>query len=209
MEPKEINQRQLQAIKNIRNWIMHHGRAPSVRELMNSLGYKSPRSVSLIIEELVKKGVLKKKAKGEIQLIRDENSHSPNMARTVNIPLVGSVACGLPILAEENIEAMIPVSIKLAKPGSRYFLLRAHGDSMDKAGINDGDFVLVRQQSTVENGDKVVALIDEEATIKEFYKTKTTIILKPRSSNKKNQPIILNSDFQIQGIVIKAISNFD
>lgn len=117
--------------------------------------------------------------------------------------------CGLPILAEENIEGMIPVSVDLARPGSKYFFLRASGDSMNEAGINDGDFVLVRQQTFAEDGDSIVALIDDEATIKEFRRTKDAVVLKPRSSNKKHQPILLTSNFQIQGVVVTAIPNFD
>jgi len=209
MDYDKLKPRQIQAIKSIRNWLMHHGKTPSVRELMTSLGYKSPRSASLIIDELIKKGVLKKKLSGEIQLARDGGDHSQDNARTVDVPLVGNVACGLPILAEENIEALIPVSLNLARPGHRYFFLRAQGNSMDQAGINDGDFVLVRQQSSAENGDNVVALIDEEATIKEYQKTRGAVILKPKSSNKKHRPIILTSDFQIQGVVVTAIPSFE
>ncbi len=209
MDSENLKPKQIQAIKSIRNWLMHHGKTPSVRELMTSLGYKSPRSASLIIEDLIKKGLLKKRPGGEIQLIQDQGINSTNNARTVNIPLVGNVACGLPILAEENIEALLPVSLNIARPGHRYFFLKARGDSMDQAGINDGDLVLVRQQSSAENGDIVVALIDEEATIKEFQKTKGSIILKPKSSNKKHQPIILTNNFQIQGVVVTAIPNFE
>ena len=103
---------------------------------------------------------------------------------------------------------MIPVSVQLAKAPYKYFLLKARGDSMDEKGIKDGDFVLVRQQSAAENGDIIVALIDNEATIKEFYKTSNAVILKPRSKNKTHQPIILTTNFQIQGIVAAAIPNF-
>jgi repressor LexA len=116
------------------------------------------------------------------------------------------VACGVPILAEENIDAMIPVSVKLAKPPHKYFFLRAKGDSMNEVGINDGDMVLVKQQITANNGDIVVALIDDEATVKEFHRQGNTIILKPRSKNKKkHQPIILTRDFQVQGLVVSTI----
>lgn len=209
MGQKELNQKQLQAVKFIRSWLMHHGKTPSVRKLMDALGYKSPRSASLIIDELIMKGVLKKKSNGEIHLVRDGDIHSAANAHTVNIPFIGSVACGLPILAEENVEAMIPVSLNLARPGNRYFFLRARGDSMDQSGINDGDLVLIRQESSAKDGDIVVALIDEEATIKEFQRTKGAIILKPKSSNKKHRPIILTSDFQIQGVVVTAIPSFE
>jgi len=203
LKPKES-----EALKSIRNYFMHRGKIPSMRELMASLGYKSPRSATLIIDSLIKKGFLKKRPDGEIQLIRSSENDA-NHERTVNIPLVGRVACGLPILAEENIEAMLPVSTKLAHPGSRYFFLRAIGDSMNEAGIDDGDFVLVRQQQSANDGDIVVALIDDEATIKEFHRKKSAVILKPRSSNKKHHPIILTSNFEIQGVVVTAISNFE
>ncbi len=124
---------------------------------------------------------------------------------TVKVPLLGTIACGIPIFAEENIEAQIPVSIKLAKPGNKYFLLRASGDSMDKKGINDGDLVLIRQQTSADNGQDVVALIDNEATIKEYHNYGDKIILKPKSTHSNHQPIILTSDFRIQGVVVAVI----
>ena len=196
------------ALRCIRNYLIHHGKFPSVRELMSDLGYKSPRSAALIIKELIKKGFLNKKSNGELQLTKQEDSGSEYNARTVDVPLVGTVACGLPIFADENIEAFYPVSLDLVQSGSRYFLLRAQGDSMDKRGINNSDLVLVRQQPSAENGDIVVALINDEATIKEFHRTKNAVILKPKSSNLQHVPIILTSDFQIQGVVIETIPNF-
>lgn len=195
-----------EAVRQIRNAVMHYGRTPSIRELMSALGYRSPRSASVIIDNLARKGVLRRKFDGKFQLIRSEDDVAH--AQTIDVPLVGAAACGAPILAQENIEAMIPVSVQLAKAPYKYFLLKAKGDSMDEKGITDGDFVLVRQQPTAENGDTVVALIDNEATIKEFYKTSNAVILKPKSKNKTHQPIILTSDFQIQGIVAAAIPNF-
>lgn len=122
------------------------------------------------------------------------------------VPLVGTVACGLPIFAEENVEAEIPISTRLLKQGERYFILRAYGDSMDKAGINDGDLVLIKQQSTAENGEKVVALINDEAIIKEFSHQCDMIVLKPNSNNKSHYPIILTEDFKIQGVVERVIN---
>jgi repressor LexA len=129
----------------------------------------------------------------------------PTHARTVLVPLVGEVACGIPLLAEENIEAMISVSATLAKPSHRHFLLRVRGNSMDRAGINDGDLVLVRQQPMAESGDIVVALIDDAATIKEFQRCETVVLLKPQSTSAAHRPLILARDFQIQGVVITAI----
>lgn len=199
-----FTKRQIDAIRHIRNWIMHRTRTPSVRELMADLGYKSPRSVQDILEQLREKGAIKKLGNGEYQLVMSPDLGSMH-AQTINVPIVGAVACGKPMLAEENIEGYIPVSTSLAKPGSKYYLLHAQGDSMDKAGINEGDIVLVKQQSTAIEGDKVVALIDGEATIKEFHHTQNMIILKPKSSNKEHKPIILTDDFQVQGVVVASI----
>jgi len=195
------------AIRAIRNSLVHQGKTPSVRNLMRALGYKSPRSAAVIIEKLVDRGVLRKKPDGSLML-KNHFTEDKTQAQTVNVPLVGSVPCGSPVLAEENIEAMVPVSVNLARPSHKHFLLRATGDSMNEAGINDGDMVLVRQQSTANNGDNVMALIDGEATIKELHKTSEIVVLKPRSKSKKHKPIILNQDFQIQGIVVATVPNF-
>lgn len=120
---------------------------------------------------------------------------------TVNIPLLGSVACGTPLLAEQNIDSYISISKELVRSNNNYFILKANGDSMNEAGINDGDLVLVKQQLFANENDLIVALIDDEATIKEFHKKQDMVILKPRSNNKKHQPIILTNDFRVQGIV--------
>lgn len=185
---------------------MHFGRTPSVRDLMKDLGYKSPKSIQDILKSLEERKVIEKLENGGYKLI-----YNPDLgmmhAQTVNVPLVGEVACGSPILAQENIEAMIPVSTSMAKSGYKYYLLHATGDSMNEAGINNGDLLLIRQQSTAEEGQKVVALIDDGATVKEFHKTKNAIILKPRSKNKNHKPIILTEDFQIQGVVVGTIPN--
>lgn len=204
----QLTQKQADAVRCIRNWLMHKGKTPSVRELMTALGYKSPRSAALIIEELIQKGILKKRSNGELQLIKDIDADSVH-ARTVDIPLVGMVTCGVPILAQENIEGYIPVSVSLAKPGFKYFLLRAKGDSMNKAGIDDGDLILVRQQSSAKNGDIVVALIDEEATVKEFQRRKGCVVLMPRSNNKNHKPIILTKNFQVQGVAVTTIPKLE
>lgn len=192
-----------EAQRHLRNFIMQNGRTPSVRELMKAMNYKSPLSATLLLNELTANKFIEKKIDGSYKLVKD--LPEGNTARTVSVPLVGSVTCGIPILAEENIEAMIPVSINLAKSGSKYFLLKAIGDSMDKAGIEDGDLILIRQQPTAQNGDKVVALIDDEATVKVFRQGEDVITLLPHSSNEKHKPIILSREFHIQGVVVATI----
>jgi repressor LexA len=194
-----------EALKHIRSLAMQYGRVPSVRDLMAKMEYKSPRSAMLLMNELEENGFLEKKTDGSYKMIKDLST--TDMARTISVPLVGSVACGGPLLAEENIEAYIPVSTSIVKPDSKYFLLRAVGDSMDKAGINPGDLVLVKQQNAAENGQNVVALIDDDATLKEYQHKGNVVALVPRSSNPKHKPIILEREFQIQGIIITSISN--
>lgn len=198
---------ELAALRTVRNFIVHMGRTPSVRELMKELGYKSPRSASLIIEGLIDKQFLKKKDNGGFWL--SESNFDNKRVETVNVPLIGTITCGFPTLTEENIEAMIPVSVKLAPPPQKYFLLHAYGDSMNQVDINKGDLLLIHQQQTAENGDIVVACIDGETTIKEYWSNSEVVILKPRSTNVLHKPIILNMDFLIQGILVKVIPNFE
>lgn len=179
---------------------------PSVRELMRELNYKSPRSVSVILQGLIEKGVLRKREDGSLRLLSQKLSTADSSReQTVKVPLLGTIACGPPILAEENIEAEFAVSVKLAKMPGKYFMLRASGDSMNLKGINDGDLILIKQQDTAEDGELVVALIDDEATIKELRKNEHTIVLLPHSSNKMHMPIILARDFKVQGVVVTVI----
>lgn len=208
MPKPDLSPKEAEALRFIRNSLIHAGKSPSVRDVRDALDYNSPRSAAVILEKLIKKKRIERRADGGIRIVKDLEEDLSH-ARTVLVPLVGSVACGVPILAEENIEAMIPVSASLAKPSHRHFLLRARGDSMNRAGINDGDLVLVRQQQVAESGDIVVALIDDAATVKEFQRRETAIVLRPNSTSAKHQPLILTKDFQIQGVVVTAIPNID
>lgn len=205
MSEEKLSYKAKEALRHIRNWIMKYSLMPSVRELMQEMEYKSPRSAMLLMAELEENGFLEKKMDGSYKMIKDLSTN--DIARTVAVPLVGSISCGGALLAEENVEAYIPVSTSLIKGGHKYFLLRAVGDSMDKAGIQPGDLVLVKQQNIAENGQKVVALIDNDATLKEFQHKGNVIALVPRSSNPKHKPIILEQDFKIQGVIITSISN--
>lgn len=199
-----LSKKELQALRILRNYFVHMDHTPTVRELQKLLGYQSPNSAALIINGLITKGVLTRNPDGRLQFKQKLNTIE-GRAHTVNVPFIGTVACGAPILAEENIDTFFPVSTELARPPYQYFLLRAKGDSMDQKGIKNGEMVLIRKKSIAINGDVVVALIDDEATIKEFHKSGDTIILMPRSSNNKYKPIILSSDFRIQGVVVKTI----
>jgi repressor LexA len=202
IEKKGIKQiwlaEQLGKSYNMVNSYVQNRRQPSLDDL-----FRIANVLKVDVRELLDKNALIKNERPDGFSETDE--FVGENARTINLPLIGSIACGSPILAVENIETEIPVSVDLIKGPSKHFLLRAVGNSMNNEGINDGDIVLVKQQNTAENGDIVVALIDDEATIKEFNKTKEAVVLKPRSTEPKHKPFILTRDFRIQGIVITTI----
>lgn len=206
MKSERFSSQELTALRHIRNRLVQEGRSPSVRELMGVLKYKSPRSAALVIHRLINEGILRRRSDGGLQLLRAE-ARGIGGVQTVDVPLIGSVPCGSPVLAEENVEAFFKVSTNLARPPHRHFLLRAKGDSMNQKGIKDGDLILVRQQATAKNGDAVVALVDGEVTIKEFRKSSNVVILQPRSTNPSHRPIVLTNEVAIQGMVVTTIPN--
>lgn len=192
----------------IRSRLLHSDTNPTLKEINKITGGQSPRSAVLVLDRLEKAGMIKR-ASGKIQLTSPDISDTSSML-TIEIPLVGHVAAGVPILAEENVETMIPVSIALARPGSQYFLLRVVGDSMNMARIggvpiNNNDIVLVRQQETADDGNVVVALINDEATIKFLERRSGFVILRPRSSNSAHKPILLTDNLRIQGVVVAVL----
>lgn len=199
-----LREKDRKAFALIRNRIIHSGESPTLREINGVTGGKSPRSASIVIERLIEAGLVRKFGR-KVKLSSSSSSFKEPSVSTVDIPLVGSVACGTPMLAEENIETFIPVSTALAKRGSNYFLLRADGDSMDKGGIEHGDILLVRQQQVAETGDKVVALINDEATVKVFERGNQAVILRPKSRNPEHKPIVLTENCQIQGVVVATL----
>jgi len=186
------------------NTFIRTGRAPTFQAIAEELGYASKRSVQLLVKRLVDAGRITY-MNGKIGLVT--GGPAGGQERTVSVSVVGAASCGPLMLAEENIEEQIDVSTVLAKPGFRYFILRAKGQSMDKAGINDGDLVLVRQQATANNGDRVVALVDDEATIKVYRRQGDFVMLKPESTDPTIKPVILSHDFIIQGVVVTTLPN--
>ena len=184
---------------NMVNSYVQNRRQPSLNILLKIATILDVESSELIDDNNVENG--NTKYSGNLHSEQTVNRPESSYTKTVKIPVLGNVSCGSPFFAEENIETYIPVSDRFMKTSYNYFILRASGDSMDDAGINDGDLVLIRQQQTAYNGDRVVALIDNEATIKEFYHKGNMVILRPRSKNSKHQPIILTEDFRIQGVV--------
>jgi repressor LexA len=198
---ENLSDKDKKAFALIRNKIIHYGKSPTLSEINGVTGGKSPRSASLVVDRLIGAGLIKKIGR---QLVLVGTSSNTSVS-TVNVPLVGAVTCGEPMLAQENIQGYMQVSTALAKKGGSYFLLRAIGDSMNQAGINPGDILLVRQQSTAEHGEKVVALINDEATVKVFEKAEGAVVLRPKSSNEAHKPIILTDNCMIQGVVVAVL----
>ena len=198
---QHLNDKDKRAFALIRNKLAHYGESPSLREINEVTGGKSPRSASLVIDRLIKVGLIKKIGRQLILIGVPSNAS----ISTVDVPLVGAVACGAPMLAEENIQTRIPVSTALAKKGSVYFFLRATGDSMDQAGIKSGDLLLIRQQAVAEDGDKVVALINDEATVQICEQADGAVRLRPKARKNKHKPIILTDNCVIQGVVVAVL----
>lgn len=199
-----LTEQEKQLLRHLRNWKVHTGEVPSYRKLMNLLGYKSTRSISLILESLIEKGYIEKYDDNKLEISKEIPDSNINN-KTVEIPIVGNIACGEPILAAQNIEGMISITTNLARPPYKYFILRARGDSMNKKNIHNGTLVLVRQQETAKDRDIVVAIIDDLCTLKEFRKKDNYILLIPHSTNEEHRPIILTDDFRVQGIVIAVL----
>ena len=196
--------RQQRALQCIRSHLARHGRTPSVRELAACMGFSSPRSAAGVIDELVASGLVVKR-NGKMTLARDGAEESRGLP-TVLVPIVGCAPCGAPFLAEENVEGYVQVDARLARSQAKHFIVRAVGNSMDQAEIQDGDLVLVRQQNDAANGDRVVALVDGEVTIKAFKRGQSVVSLEPKSSDPRHKPIFASSDLQIQGVVVTSLS---
>ena len=192
-----ISKKQQEILDYMKNEILNRGFPPSVREICEAVNLKSTSSVHSHLEALEKNGYIRRDAtKPRAIEIIDDNF---NLVRreVVNVPLVGTVAAGQPILAEENIESYFPVPAEVV-PHGESFILNVKGDSMINAGIFNGDQIFVNACNTARNGEIVVALIDDSATVKTFYKEDGHIRLQPE--NDTMDPIIVN-DCQILGKV--------
>lgn len=211
---KKLNEKQQQILDFVNNQVLEKGYPPSVREICSAVGFKSTSTVHSYLQKLEKEGLILKdptkpralrvvKGKNDKPLKTPEAIYSSR--ELVNVPIVGRVTAGQPILAVENVEDAFPLPVEYAE-NSTVFMLKVQGDSMIEAGIFDGDLVLVKQQSTALNGDVVVALIGDEATVKTFYKEKDHIRLQPE--NQYLEPIIVKEDLSILGKVIGLFRKF-
>jgi len=206
MPQKGLTRRQQEILDFILAEINRKGYPPSVREIGHAVGLTSSSTVHSHLAALEKKGYIRRdptkpRALEVLDFRLTDKGISPDKVR--NVPLVGRVAAGTPLLAQENIEDNFAIPSELA--GDNTFMLRVKGESMIDAGILDGDYIVVRQQPTANNGEIVVALVGDEATVKRFYKKGDRIVLKPE--NKLMEPIIV-PDATILGRVIGLMRKY-
>ena len=196
-----ITKNQTEILEYIKSQILNKGYPPSVRDICTAVNLKSTSSVHAHLETLEKNGYIRRDpTKPRAIEIIDDNF---NLTRreVVNVPLIGQVAAGQPLLAVENITSYFPIPAEFI-PKEEVFMLNVKGESMVNAGIYDGDQIIVKQQSTASNGEIVFALVDDSATVKRFYKENGHIRLQPE--NDFMEPIIVDS-CEIIGKVIGLI----
>ena len=201
-----LNNNEQKILDFIKKQIKENGYPPSVREICAAVGLKSTSSVHLYLSRLEEKGAITKKGlkTRAIKVLEDDitSPYDNTNENIVTIPLVGQVAAGTPILAEQNIEDYFKVPTSFISKNALNvgtYMLKVKGDSMINVGINNGDYIIISKQSSAHNGEIVVALIDNEATVKTFYKEKDHIRLQPE--NDTMSPIIVK-DVQILGKVV-------
>lgn len=184
-----ISAKQNEILQYIKEEIINRGYPPTVRDICEAVNLKSTSSVHSHLETLEKNGYIRRDPTKPraIEIVDDEFNLTRKEMR--NIPIVGNVAAGQPILAEENIQGYFPL-LSEELPTGDLFILKVRGESMINAGILDGDSIIVRQQPTAKNGDMVVALVDDSATVKTYYKEDGYYRLQPE--NDTMEPIIVN-----------------
>ncbi|MCR5595892.1 MAG: transcriptional repressor LexA [Lachnospiraceae bacterium] len=197
MSNGKLSAKQQQILDYIKEEILKKGYPPAVREICEAVDLKSTSTVHAHLESLEKKGYIKRDPTKPRAIEIVDDSFQQVRTEMISIPVVGRVAAGEPILAEQNVESYFPVPASMVPAGDS-FILKVKGDSMINAGIFSGDQIFVHACETANNGDMVVALVDDSATVKTFYKESDHIRLQPE--NDTMDPIIVN-DCQILGRV--------
>ena len=214
---KRVTDRQMAVVECIHRYTEEKGYGPTVREIGEMLELSSPSTVHVHLKSLEKKGMIKRDPLKSRSIILTDLAEqklgiekpveapqfkvTSTLDRVIEVPLVGDVAASEPILAEENIVASFPLPVDLVGD-SAGFMLKVHGESMVEAGITSGDYVVVRQQPVADNGDIVVAIIDDGATVKRFFKETDHIRLQPENSSM--EPIIVE-DCMVAGKVVAVM----
>lgn len=202
--PGKISKKQSEILEYIKSEILSKGYPPAVREICEAVDLKSTSSVHSHLETLEKNGYIRRDPTKPRAIEILDDDFNLTRREVVNVPIVGHVAAGQPILATENIEDYFPIPVEFM-PNQDSFMLKVKGESMINAGILDGDNVLVKRQANAENGDIVVALVDDSATVKTFYKEDGHYRLQPE--NDTMDPIIVE-DCSILGKVFGVFRFF-
>ena len=204
MAQGKISKKQQEILEYIKNQILQRGFPPAVREICEAVNLKSTSSVHSHLETLEKNGYIRRDPTKPRAIEILDDTFNLTRREMVNVPIIGQVAAGQPILAEENIEDYFPFPAE-RMPNKQTFLLKVKGESMINAGILDGDYVLVEQDATASNGDMVVGLVEDSATVKTFYKEEGVFRLQPE--NDFMDPIIVK-EVSILGKVIGVMRFF-
>ena len=189
--------------KFISDYVDEYGTSPTVQEIADGIGVSKP-TASRYVTYMRDNGILD--GDGSHRSIVTKKDKSTRQ-QTLRVPVLGAVSCGVPKLAEENIEEYVRLPVALFGRGS-FYLLRANGDSMIEAGIDDGDLVLIRQQSTADEGQIVVALMEDEATLKRFYPEPENGIIRLHPDNHTMEDIIVETCI-IQGVAVKVLKDLE
>jgi len=197
---ENLSQKQIEILLYIKSELQRQGYPPAVREICKGVNLKSTSTVHAHLEKLEAKGYIRKDATKPraIEILEQDDDYLLARKKTIDVPIVGKVTAGEPILAIENIEDTYPVPLEIVE-GHEVFMLKVQGESMINAGILDGDLVLVKKQKQAYNGDIIVALLEDEATVKRFFKEKDFVRLQPE--NPFMDPIY-TKDVSILGKVI-------
>lgn len=187
MAKGKISKKQQEILEYIKEQILQRGFPPAVREICEAVNLKSTSSVHSHLETLEKNGYIRRDPTKPRAIEILDDDFALVRREMVNVPIIGQVAAGQPILAQENIEDYFPIPVE-RMPNKQTFILKVKGESMINAGILDGDYVLVQEENTAVNGEMVVAMIDDGATVKTFYREEGVIRLQPE--NDYMDPII-------------------
>lgn len=205
MDYSNLSAKQQEILEYLKDCILKKGYPPAVREICEAVKLKSTSSVHAHLETLEEKGFIRKDPTKPRAIEILDDTFNLSRRELVNVPIVGAVSCGAPILANENIEGYFPVPPEYLH-NKETFMLKVKGDSMINAGIFHGDLVLVEKANTAKNSDIIVALIEDSATVKTFYKENGYIRLQPE--NDSMDPIIVEGDMSILGKVIGLFRTF-
>ncbi len=208
---KKLTQRQLEILNFIEEFVEENNYPPTYREIGKKFNIASTFGVKRHIDALVKKGYLTTESNSFRSIaVKDQKKNGECKENsTVSVPLIGRVAAGYPVFAEENIESNFTIDASLIKDKGNLFGLKVRGDSMIDAGIFDGDLVIVKSQNYCDNGDIVVALVEDESTLKRFVKKGHKTFLMPENPHFEPIEVTQNKNFHIVGKVIAVYRSFN